>query len=394
MRPLSGVRIVGFTQFLLGPAAVQYLSDLGAEVYKIEPLEGAFERRWTGSRLRIGELSGIFGQANRNVRSVAVDLKDERGRDAVKRLIRTADVLVENYRPGVMDRLGLGADAVRSLNPGIVYASASGFDPDGPDRDLPGQDLLIQAASGLMSLTGRAGGPPVPTGTPIVDQHSATLLAMGILAALVRRSATGEGAHVHISMLRAALDLQTEPMTHVLNGQHLSRPQSGIGSAFHDAPYGVYPTADGYLALSIAPLERLGAALRSLGHDPGLLPQESSFSGRDEIWETLSDILVERSASEWEQELRERGIWCARVNATEEVFASGSIDSESATVSFDLPGGAEAHFLAHPLRFDGVIPQNASAPPSLGEHTIAALSEAGIPDDELETLLREGVIRG
>lgn len=394
MTPLAGVRIVGFTQFLLGPAAVQYLSDLGAEVYKIEPLDGAFERRWTGSRLRIGELSGIFGQANRNVRSVAVDLKDERGRDAVKRLLRTADVLVENYRPGVMDRLGLGPDEVRALNPGIVYASASGFDPDGPYRDLPGQDLLIQAASGLMSLTGRAGGPPVPTGTPIVDQHSATLLAMGILAALVRRNTTGEGAHVHISMLRAALDLQTEPLTHVLNGQGLSRPDSGIGSAFHDAPYGVYRTAEGYLALSIAPLERLRAALRDLGHDPGPLPQDASFSARDEIWERLSKILVHRSAREWETELRERDIWCARVNATEEVFASGAIDPESATVSFDLSGGAQARFLAHPLRFDGIVPQIASAPPSLGEHTITALSEAGMSDDELETLLRDGVIHG
>ena len=233
---LSGIRVVAFTQFLLGPVATQYLADMGADVIKVEaPGGGAWERSWAGGNTFVNGVSAFFLLSHRNVRSVALDLKSEAGREAVLRLISTADVVVENFRPSVMDRLGLGFEAVREIKPDIIYASASGYGPDGPNRDLPGQDMLLQAITGLAAATGRAETGPLAAGAPVVDQHAASLLAMGILAALVHRERAGSGQQIQVNMLEAALDLQLEPLTYHLNGGYLQRPALGMGS---DVPPG------------------------------------------------------------------------------------------------------------------------------------------------------------
>src|SRR5215470_19072122 len=206
---LSGVRVLSFTQFLLGPSSVQFLADLGADVIKIEPPGGAlWERHWSGCNVFLNGVSAFFLLAHRNQRSLTVDLKHPEGLAIARRLVEGADVLVQNFRPGVMERLGLGWEAARALNPRLVYVSASGYGESSPYRDRPGQDLLLQALSGLASISGRAGQPPTPVGTAVVDQHGATLLAMGVLAALLERARTGQGVHVEVSMLRAASDLQ------------------------------------------------------------------------------------------------------------------------------------------------------------------------------------------
>lgn len=190
---LKDIQLLSFTHFLQGPSAVQILGDLGADVIKIENVNGAFERQWAGAEAFLHSESVFFLLAGRNQRSLSIDLKDEAGKAIIWDLMKQTDVIVENFRPGVMDRLGFGYEAVSEFNPGIVYCSCSGFGSSGPYKDRPGQDLLIQSMSGLAMLSGRSGDPPIPVGTAIVDQHAAVLAAMGVLAALYERTKTGIG---------------------------------------------------------------------------------------------------------------------------------------------------------------------------------------------------------
>ena len=265
---LSGVKILSFTQFLLGPVAVQYLADMGADVIKIEiPGSGAWERSWSGGQTFPGGVSAFMLLSHRNVRSVTLNLKDSQGQQIALRMAERCDVLVENFRPGVLERFGLGYELIRERNPRVVYASASGYGSDSPYRDLPGQDLLLQAISGLASITGRASEAPIASGTAIVDQHAAALLAMGILGALFHRERTGQGQRVEVTMLQAAFDLQLEPMTYYLNGGKVELPRERIGSTYHEAPYGLYQTKDGiwrFPCRRCAKSARLSAIPRSL----------------------------------------------------------------------------------------------------------------------------------
>jgi crotonobetainyl-CoA:carnitine CoA-transferase CaiB-like acyl-CoA transferase len=270
IRSLEGVRIAAFTQFLLGPAGVQLLADLGADVIKVEtPGTGAWERRWAGAETFPGGVSAFFLLANRNLRSLTLNLKSPAGLEAARKLIASSDIVVENFRPGVMDRLGLGYEAVKELRSDIVYVSATGYGANGPYRDLPGQDLLIQAVSGVASLNGRADEIPVPLGAAMIDQHGAALLAMATLAAELHRDRTGEGQHVEVVMIEAAFNLATEPVVYHLNGAALQRPNSWVTDTFHEAPYGIYPTSDGAVAVSMSTIANISLAL---GDPPELAP--------------------------------------------------------------------------------------------------------------------------
>ena len=221
---LEGIRIVSFAQLLQGPSGVQILADLGADVIKVErPQVGAWERNWSGGEAYLGGESVFFLLANRNQRGLTANLKSELGREVVSKLLDEADLLVENYRPGVMERLGLGYETLKKRNPGLIYVSCSGYGSSGPYRDEPGQDLLAQALSGLAFATGKADDPPIPAGTSIVDQHAAVLLALGALVALAARTRTGEGQELEVNLLSAALDLQIEPLAYLLNGFDVSR---------------------------------------------------------------------------------------------------------------------------------------------------------------------------
>jgi crotonobetainyl-CoA:carnitine CoA-transferase CaiB-like acyl-CoA transferase len=249
---LVRMRVVSFCHYLQGPAAAQYLADMGADVIKVEPPSGAYERHWSGANAFVDGISAFYLAANRNKRSLAVDLKHSEGKELILRLLERADVVMENFRPGVMDRLGLGYDQVRARNPAVIYASATGYGPSGPMVDRPGQDLLIQALSGLIAATGHER--PTAIGFAAADQHGAALLAMGILGAYVRRLQTGLGTRIDASLLNAGLDLQTEPLTLYYSGR--ARPDAfrrdvNLATWYHEAPYGVYRIADGFLAVSL-----------------------------------------------------------------------------------------------------------------------------------------------
>lgn len=390
VKPLAGVRIVSFTQMLMGPAGVQYLADLGADVIKVEnPGRGAWERNWAGADAFVGETSIFFLLGNRNQRDLTLNLKHPRAARIVRALLARTDILVQNFRPGVMERLGLGFDQLREEFPRLVYVSASGYGETGPYRDRPGQDLLLQSLSGLASVTGRAKDLPVPTGSAIVDQHAAAIIAMAALAALRLRDQTGRGAKVEVSLLLSALDLQQEPIAYHLNGFAFDRSEAGLASGFHPAPYGIYRTADGFLAMSLSPLEQL-ERIEEFGVLKDLV-EGSAFRMRDSIRRRLEPIIASRPTSYWQERLTEFGIWCGPVLNYDEVFQDPQVEHVEPTVTFDYPGVGPVRVLGLPFRIEGYRPE-IHRPPQLGEQTDEILAELGLPAEDIAELRREGVV--
>jgi crotonobetainyl-CoA:carnitine CoA-transferase CaiB-like acyl-CoA transferase len=387
---LSGVRVVSFTHFLQGPSACQMLADLGAEVIKVEPPTGAFERSWSAPDAYLGDTSVFFLIGNRNVRSLALNLRTDEGVRVVRELLASADVLVESFRPGVMDKLGLGYEDLRAENPGLIYCSLSGYGSDGPYRDRPGQDVLLQAMSGIAAATGGADGAPTPAGASLVDQHAAVLGTMGILAALHGRTRTGEGMRVESNLLNAALDLQIEPLGYHLNGFTGTRSTSGISSTYYKAPYGVFKTADGYVCLSLNALATLAKAFE----DDWFLEvgEENSYARRDEVGARLADHVRRRPTAEWEKVFSDAKMWFAPVNTYAEVVADPQVLHNESFVSFTHPDAGEVTVLGHPVRYNGTRPGLRSLPPRLGADGPAVLADLGYSPDSVEELVATGVV--
>ena len=389
---LSGVRVLSFTQFLLGPSGVQFLADLGADVIKVEPPGGKlWERNWAGCDLYLNGVSAFFLSTHRSQRSLTLDLKHPEGQSVARRLVEQADVLVQNFRPGVMARFGLDYESATTLNPRLVYVSASGYGEHSPYRDQPGQDLLLQALSGLASISGRAGQPPTPVGTAVVDQHGATILAMGTLAGLLERQRTGRGLHVEVSMLRAALDLQLEIVTYFLNGARMAKSASSLASMFHPGPYGVYATRDGHLVLSMSPLKALGEALDL----PALAPYADvpyNFTAREEIARVLEPVMRARTNAEWLDLLVPRGVWAAPVRTHDETFADPGFQAADLVEDVVHPVAGPVRLLRFPLEFSSGRAQSRRPAPMAGEQTDEILREAGYDDAAITRLHRAGAV--
>jgi crotonobetainyl-CoA:carnitine CoA-transferase CaiB-like acyl-CoA transferase len=387
---LEGIKVLSFTHFLQGPAAVQMLADVGADVIKIEPPSGAFERGWSGFDAFVEGVSIFFLLGNRNQRSISLDLRDERAREVVWKLIAEADVLLENYRPGVLDKLGFGYDAVHRANPRLVYCSCTGYGSSGPYMKRPGQDLLLQAMSGMTQLSGGADAPPTAVGSAIVDQHAAALAAFGIVAALQGRARTGKGCRVESNLLNAAIDLQIEPFTYYLNkGPLWERTEPALGSRFHPAPYGVYRTADGWIAVSLTPAAKLAAALDA--------PELAEFSDpkdnvrrREALHQGVCRALLKRGTHAWMAAFEEHGIWYAPVNGYEEVERDPQVAHNGIILQADHPDAGPVRLLAHPVRYDGQAPPMTRLPPRQGQHTREVLRELGYGDEEIGSLVDAG----
>jgi len=382
LRTLEGVRIAAFTQFLLGPAAVQHLADLGADVVKVEAPAGAWERHWAGAETFRNGVSTFFMLANRNQRSLVLDLKSELGHEAALRLIAKSDVVVANFRPGAMERLGLGYEAARKVRPDIIYATASGYGSDSPFRDLPGQDLLIQGLSGVAWLTGRAGQDPVVAGAAVIDQHGGALLAMGILAALFHRERTGEGQRLEVAMVQAAFDLMIEPVVYAANGAKLERPSEEIADTFHSAPYGVYRTADGHAVISMTPVKTL---VEALGEPPltGLDDPSIAFSRRDEIRSALGPLVARHSTADLIERLRAHHIWCAPVQTIDQALADPAVRHLDPFLEMEHPRAGKVKALRHPVRYGAGEPELRRLPPEVGEQSREILGELGFSDEDV-----------
>ena len=363
--PLEGLRVLDFSQFLAGPYAALKLADMGADVVKVERVgTGDLSRHLYLTDTRIGGESTIFHAINRNKRSVAVDMKSDSDRAAIRDLVRGADVVLQNFRPGVMDRLGFGYDAVRAINPKVVYGSVTGYGTDGPWVDLPGQDLLAQARSGMMWLTGGADDGPVAVGLPIGDVLAGAALAHGVLAMLFRRERHGIGGLVETSLMEVLADLQFELLTTWLNdgGRMPKRSGQNPAHAYLAAPYGVYATADGHVAIAMGKLDLL-AGITGLDSETSAL---DPFAARDRIKAGLAAALVTKPTADWMEAFIAADIWAAPVLDWRELVASGMMETLDMLQTVER-GEVRLQTTRLPIKFDGQRPAASRAAPALGD---------------------------
>lgn len=385
--PLSGLLVLDLSQFLAGPSCALRLADLGAEVIKIErPQGGDLSRSLRLADQCFAGESALFHTINRNKKSFAADFKRAEDLRRVRALIRHADVLVHNFRPGVMERLGLAYEAVAQLNPRLVYAGISGYGSKGPWRDKPGQDLLVQALSGLTWLSGDASQGPVPIGISITDITAGAHLCQGILAALVRRAATGRGGRIDVSLIESAVDLQFEQVTTFLNGDSTQPARDVVNNAsvYIAAPYGIYPTADGYLALAMTPIEPLGELLGCAGL-AAYADQATWFRERAQIKALLAAHLAARPTAHWLGILEPADVWCAEVYTWPELFAQPGFDELELTQP--IRGDRQATMLTTrcPIRVDGQVLTTDRGAPALGRDTQAIVQRFGLDAEPVES---------
>ena len=371
MKPLENLIILDFSQFLAGPAAAMRLADLGARVIKIErPGTGDICRQLYISNLGVEGDSTLFHSINRNKEGYAANLKDPADLEKIRRLIAKADVLIENFRPGVMDKLGLGYEATKAINPRLVYGTVTGYGAKGPWVGKPGQDLLAQSMSGLAWLSGDEGDGPVPMGLAVADLTASAHLVQGILACLVRRGITGEGGRVEVSLLESILDLQFEVITTHLNDGFREPQRSAVRNAhaYLGAPYGIYATADGHLALAMGSIPVLGELLEC----PALLAYQDSqawFDRRDEIKGILRDHLATRDTAAWLAVLEPADIWCADVLSWTRLRETEGYQILDMEQEIRCPGGTPLQTLRCPIRIDGVVSTSSVGAPAIGQHT-------------------------
>jgi crotonobetainyl-CoA:carnitine CoA-transferase CaiB-like acyl-CoA transferase len=387
---LEGIRIVSFCHYLQGPAASQYLADMGADVIKIESIGGAFERNWSGANTYIEGVSGFFLCANRNKRIVAVDLKSPEGLEAVLKIIDTADAVVENFRPGVLDRLGLGYQAIKARKSDIVFASATGFGSSGPLSGKPGQDLLAQALSGLVYATAQGS----PVGAAVVDQHGATLLAMGVLAGLTRKLLTGKGTRVESNLLNAGIDLHAESLVNYFSGRYgpdRFQRDPHLATWFHEAPYGVYPLADARIVLSSNDPIKLARAIGS--EELAALAAVDRYAERDLYVATVAKLLAERTLASITAPFEAEGIWWAPVSSFEQLRDDPQLEHNEVFRTAPV-GNGEVTLVNHPIRYDGKAPPLRHLDTEIGEHTREVLEEVGYSAAEIEAMASKSAIRG
>lgn len=388
---LEGIRIVEFAQLQQASQGTQKLADMGAEVIKVEPHWGDIMRGVARDGRKLNNVTPMFLAINRNKRSISIDLKSEEGFDVARELVESADVLVENYRPGVMGRLGLSYEEVHEYNPEIIYVSASGYGSDGPYVEYPGQDLLIQAMSGFAMNTGRRDEPPTPVGLTVVDALSASNIALHIMIALYHREFTGEGQHLETSLLNAAIDAQPLEFATVLNTDIPDdRPEEATAGPYSAEPYGVYETTDGYIVM--VDVNNQFKNYFDLDFPPCETEREQ-FENRAEIHRVIETYTRKRSTSELLDELRAEDFWVAEVKTNREAAEDLQVENNEMIVEMEHPKAGTFETTGFPVKMSGTPGELHQYPPSLGEHSQEILTELGYDEESIAKLLESDVIR-
>jgi crotonobetainyl-CoA:carnitine CoA-transferase CaiB-like acyl-CoA transferase len=392
--PLAGIRVIDLSHQAAGPWCTSLLGDMGADVIKVEKPGRGDGIRYAGTLPpELGSLN--FVGLNRNKRGLTIDIGQEAGCELVRRLAAKSDVVVENFRPGVMDRHGIGYEALRKLNPRIIYCGITAFGPTGPMAMNPGMDLILQATSGLMALTGEIGGPPIKSAPPVADMTTGMYAAYGILGALLERERSGEGQKVEVAMLDAVVSLFADIATNVLTtGTKFQK----FGSGHPDlVPYQAFPAKDGHFivaCLTNAFWKRLCVAIgrEDLDADERFATMRARVKHRAEIVPILSDIFRTRERDHWIRVLTEHDIPACRVNELEDTLASDQLAANGMVVTVDHPVRGAVRTLAPPVKLSATPPRLNRLSPSLGEHTTEILHEFGLEEKEIADLRAAKVV--
>jgi crotonobetainyl-CoA:carnitine CoA-transferase CaiB-like acyl-CoA transferase len=390
---LDGIVVLDATQVMAGPYCAMLLSDMGARVIKVEPPDGDSTRTMAGAR---GGDSHAFGAVNRGKLGIVLDLSQETGREVFKRLARTADILVENYRPGVMTRLGLDYPALAAENPKLIYGSISGFGQTGPDRGRGGFDLIAQGMSGIMSITGEAGGPPTKAGIPITDLGAGLFALSGILAALHWRASSGRGQHVDTSLFEAGLGLSVWEATEYFSGRGIP---ARLGSAHRMvAPYQAFACSDGHINIGAANDRIFTRLAQVLGHpewrsDPRFASATARVENRTALAAAIENVTRTRSRAEWTLAFDEAAIPCGPILDYAEAFTHPQAVAREMSVPVRHPLLGEMRNIGTPIKMSATPLDPTRRAPMLGEHTDDVLASIGYSFDEIEQLRAAGAAR-
>lgn len=392
---LEGVRVLDLSRILSGPFCTMILADLGADVIKVESVEGGDDTRSWGPPFQ-GEDAAYFHSVNRNKRGIALDLKDSWCRSLVERLAATADIVVENFRPGAAARLGLGYEQVREVNPAVVYVSVSGYGQTGPLAHEPGYDAIAQALSGVMSVTGEPDGAPVRVGVSGADLAAGMWACIGLLAALQARERTGEGQWVDVSLL----DGQISWLTYVAGGYLASGEVPRRYGSAHPTivPYQAFPTADGHLMVAVGNDELWARFARAVGlgelaRDPRFASNADRVRNRAELIPLIDAALGRRSTRDWGQVLADAGVPAGPINTVDQALAHPQVRARGMIGEVDHPSAGTLKMIASPLKLSATATAIRTAPPEHGQHTGEVLGAMGLDATELAALRGRGVVR-
>ncbi|MCJ8325356.1 MAG: CoA transferase [Rhizobiales bacterium] len=392
MNILQDYRVLDCSIAMAGPFAAQRLGDLGADVVKVEPITGEWQRHVSAGGAKGNQINVSFLSLNRNKRSLAVNLKNDKGRQALYELVKTADVFLQNYRPGVAKRLGVDYETLAAINPKIIYVSMSGYGETGPYKDRPGQDLLLQGMSGAMLSAGREGEAPLPAGQFLVDAITAYTAFEGVVLALLHRERTGEGQKVEINMLDAITAIQMQELTVFAKGKKpQTRSAEPHAHSYIRAPYGSFKTEDGYIILATPQLKLLG----KIFDEPIFADMEEEIDGwtqRDLIFSTTSKHLLKKPSAEWLRIFEENGIWAGPVYGYAELLEDEQIKHNGTMVEYEHPTEGKVTSPGFPIRFSKTPSEIKMGAPLTGQHTRELLLDAGFDEAQIEGLIAEGAI--